>query len=262
MHFRLFSTDLDGTVLGDSLSSARFSLAWAGLNRGIRPLLVYNTGRSVADTRALIAAQDLVRPDYIIGGLGTEFFDLLYHRVPDPPAAPPARWDLSTVEHVIASFPEIKSQPTGHPNPFKSSWFWECASRAAVEELKSRLRLTGMETHVAYSCRYFLDVVPASAGKGNALSLLCQRLRIPLQGVLVAGDTANDTSMFRLNGVRGIVVQNALPELISEVIDLLPYVSSSPMAEGVIEGLRYFGVIPDQSVPSAPGTKSISSALP
>ena len=46
---RLFSTDLDGTILGNPESANRFKLAWEALDKDKRPLLVFNTGRSVRD---------------------------------------------------------------------------------------------------------------------------------------------------------------------------------------------------------------------
>src|SRR5690606_1737681 len=54
-NIRLFSTDLDGTLLGNPEAAWRFTQAWESLNPGSRPLLVYNTGRTVADTRGLAA---------------------------------------------------------------------------------------------------------------------------------------------------------------------------------------------------------------
>ena len=44
---RLFATDLDGTLLGNPESTQRFKETWEGVARATRPLLVYNSGRSV-----------------------------------------------------------------------------------------------------------------------------------------------------------------------------------------------------------------------
>jgi hypothetical protein len=44
---RLFSTDLDGTILGNPEAAWRFGEAWQALPLARRPLLVYNTGRTV-----------------------------------------------------------------------------------------------------------------------------------------------------------------------------------------------------------------------
>lgn len=49
---QLFSTDLDGTLLGNPVASWRFSDTWTAQESSQRPLLVYNTGGTVAATPA------------------------------------------------------------------------------------------------------------------------------------------------------------------------------------------------------------------
>ncbi len=92
-------------------------------------------------------------------------------------------------------------------------------------------------------------MLPSRANKGNALAWLCARMSLPLEQVLVAGDTGNDSAMFLLPGVNGIVVQNAQPELFEAVVKLPAFVSRSVMADGVLEGLKHFGVIPQIPLP-------------
>ena len=132
------------------------------------------------------------------------------------------------------------------------------AWRDELDELKRRLRAGGIRAHVDYSCRYFLDVVPAGAGKGQSLAWLCKRLNISLGNVLVAGDTASDTSMFLLPGVRGIVVENALPELLAEVVRRQIFVARNSLADGVVEGLEHFGVT---APPRTPAGRPFSPAF-
>lgn len=243
VNVRLFSTDLDGTLLGDPGAATRFSAAWAGIDPRRRPLLVYNTGRSVHDTRALVLARQLPEPEFIIGGVGTELHDGLYNAGADFSSRFSEGWDLAKIEQIVGSLPGVRRQPGEFLHRYKSSWTWSRARREQIDALKQRLKDAGLRTTIVYSCLHFLDVLPASADKGNALQWLCNRLGIPTEAVLVAGDTANDTSMFLLPGVRGIVVENALPELTAALPAESVFVAPQPMADGVIAGLCHYGVL-------------------
>lgn len=250
---RLFSTDLDGTLVGNPESMQRFKESWEALPRESRPLLVYNSGRSITDTLSFSKARNLPEPDYVIGGVGTEFYDsrLPGEVIKEFVAQFGEGWDLPTVERVVGSTPGVQRQPPEFLHPYKSSWFLDRADRAQIEELRRRLEAAGQQIVVVYSSLRHLDVLPRRANKGNALTWLCQRISIPLEQVLVAGDTGNDSSMFLLPGVHGIVVENAQPELFEAVVKLPTFVTSKIMADGVLEGLKHFGIIPDVPQPHA-----------
>jgi sucrose-6F-phosphate phosphohydrolase len=244
-HIRLFSTDLDGTLLGHPEATIRFGELWAALPPHRRPLLVYNTSRTVAATQATIASRGLPDPEFIIGSVGTELHDTLYNRGGEYGAQFGEAWDVSGVEQVVESTPGIRRQPPEFSHALKSSWFWSRARHEQLDELARRLAGAGIEAAVYYSCRYFLDIVPARAGKGAALEWLCRRLSIDFPDVVVAGDSGNDNSMFDLPGINGIVVSNALPELHAATAEPRTFLARQPMADGVVEGLAYFGVRPE-----------------
>ncbi|MCZ7665944.1 MAG: HAD family hydrolase [Chloroflexi bacterium] len=68
---RLFSSDLDGTLLGDEEAAQQLKVLWESLDEGKRPLLCYNTGRLLDDVKEIVQRGRLPAPDYIISGVGT-----------------------------------------------------------------------------------------------------------------------------------------------------------------------------------------------
>ena len=241
---RLFSTDLDGTLLGNPESAQRFKTAWAALAPETRPLLVYNSGRLVDDLRRFIDDGSLPAADYHVGGVGTQVFDVKAGRMLDELHAHLADgWDRARVRELVAQFPGVRPQPDEFQHEFKSSWFLDRAAPGALRELKRRLTEARLSVKLVYSSSRDLDVLPRHATKGGALAWLCLHLGVPLESVLVAGDTANDASMFRLPGVRGIIVENALPELYEATVDVPTYSSRQILADGVLDGLCHYGVV-------------------
>jgi sucrose-6-phosphatase len=241
---RLFSTDLDGTLLGNPEAACRFKTAWENLLPDTRPLLVFNTGRLVEDTQALIRAGELPTPDFIIGGVGTQIFDARAgHFLEAFDEALTPGWDLETVKALVSALPGVHAQPAEFQTRFKSSWFLPDATDAQLQTIGQLLAVAGLQVCVVYSSNRDLDIIPARANKGGALAWLCGHLGIDTRDVLVAGDTGNDSSMFRLPGVRGIIVSNARPELFTDTVDIPVFTASLVLADGVLEGLRHYSVI-------------------
>jgi sucrose-6-phosphatase len=245
---RLLASDLEDTLVGQRASEERFRACWESLGAESRPLLVYNTGLNIAHARWLILERRLPAPEFIIGGLGTELEDPV-----DPQTALEFRaqltagWDIAAVERIIEAIPGVQRQSDEFLNPSKSSWHWHRASAAEIARLGGQLAQAGLDVQVSYTGGVFLDVVPRRGGKGHALAWLCQRIGLPLEHVLVAGASANNSSMFALPGVRGIVVSNASRELFAATGALKPFLALAAMADGVLAGLKHFGVIQPQN---------------
>lgn len=82
--------------------------------------------------------------------------------------------------------------------------------------VQSRL---GDQLSVLYSTPRYIELFPASSGKGIGLQWLCNYLHIPVSRSLAAGDELNDISMLEAAGV-GIAMENAR-EAVKKTADII-----------------------------------------
>ncbi|HVW21508.1 MAG TPA: HAD-IIB family hydrolase [Opitutaceae bacterium] len=241
---RLFCSDLDGTLTGPA-PALPFVRAWRQIPLHRRPILVYSTGRQAEDARVWINASGLPRADYLISGVGTAIHDVAQRReLEEFSRRFGPRLDADAVRACVRAEPGILPQARRFNRRYKSAWHWPDAGKADLDRLQRRLEQAGLRAKVVFSLWRDLDVLPAGAGKGAALAWLCRRLRIPLDSVLVAGDSGNDAAMFSLPGVRTVAMPSSGPAPAEGHSSRSSfYRARSPGAPGVVEGLAAHGLI-------------------
>ena len=243
---KLLSFDLDGTITGNPDAALRFRLSWEALEEKEKPLLCYNSGRLRKSMVDLIAAADVPKPDYCICGVGTLIYDYRNDLVlKEFETTLTSGWDREKIRSIISRYDDIQEQPRRFQDRFKSSWYLQGADSERIKSIHRQLRDEGLKVNIVYSSSRDLDILPEYANKGNALRWLIEGLDIRPEEVIVGGDTGNDSSMFLIPGVKGIVVENAQPELYAATVQVPTYIAKQKIADGILEGLQYYGIIKD-----------------
>lgn len=241
----LFVSDVDNILLGDEAGLRRLALM---LQAQPNLITVYNSSRPCASLRRILAhVISLPFPNYLIGALGTEIqtgvtgITLEHYRQLLNRACFKDGERLWDRERIVTLLNDLGL--TAHSPEFQTLFkvSYDLPDPTMLTQVFNCLATTSLEVKVIYSNSKKLDIIPHVSGKGNAIEYLRRRLGIPSERVVVAGDSGNDLEMF-VAPYKGIIVANATTELKQKQGNHI-YHAQAAHAAGVLEGLRFWGVI-------------------
>jgi sucrose phosphatase-like protein len=233
---RLFVGDLDETLLGDNKTLGELH---DELQKN-HPLLLFAvaTGRSIASAKQAIAENFPIMPDLLITSVGTEIYrngtlDMEYA------AYLRKDWNPGEIRKILDSFPGLTLQEEENQGEFHISYY---SGKERFSLVDVRHALKDAHCNIIYSHNKYLDILPAVASKGHAVSYLSRTLGINTDDIVVAGDSGNDEEMITA-GFKGIVVGNFTDDLEKLRGQENIYFAKGEYARGVLEGLKHFHFI-------------------
>ncbi len=161
------------------------------------------------------------------------------------------RWRTEEMREILALVPGLELQPPEGQREFKISYNIDPDKVPSQKEVVQMLRQAGLSAKVIYSHQQYTDVLPIRASKGLAIRYLAMKWDIPIEHILVAGDSGNDEEMLIGNNP-AVVVGNHAPEL--DHLRGMPriYFAEGHYAQGIIEAIEYFDFLGNIRIPEQP----------
>lgn len=265
----LFASDLDGTLLPntgklpDPGCLERTQALLQDLLEADCPVCVVS-GRYLALAKQGQAVFRLPQPTWWICNVGTEVYDRTgtVDRDWQCRLGPPL--DCEALRRALYKIARLAPQERPKQGPHKFSFYYpEPISRELRTEITHRIRAVRNDLQLIVSVeessgRALLDVIPANAGKAHALWYVAERYGLDGDRVFFAGDSGNDLDAL-LSGVCGVLVGNTPEDVRTQAEeerkrreDARLFVANAFYGDGIIEGLRHYGLWPPAVAESKP----------
>ena len=239
---KLLIVDIDNTLTGDKKALNRFLELFEKSRDRIG--LGLATGRNIEMTSAILKELNILNPDILITSVGSEIY-YAGEKLQDPGwrSHIKKKWERARVIELLQGLPFLQLQEDIFQRPFKVSFYMEPGLNhiVIVNEIltKARIFYTLVWSHEA-----LLDILPQRASKGKAVRYISYKWEIPMENIMVCGDSGNDEEMLR-GSTKGVVVANYSPEL--EVLKGKRgiYFSTEKYAAGVLDGLKHYRFLED-----------------
>lgn len=248
---RLLVTDIDNTLLGGPGEDV--SKLTALLERHRQRLgFAVATGRGIESATSVLAEHGIPMPDILITGVGSEIhYGPSLFRDKGWETYISKNWNREKVARVLAADIDfLKPQEGEVQRPCKLSYYMK-PGKDRLARIHNHLTRNRCNYTLIYSHEEYLDILPSRASKGKAVRYLSKKWEIPLNQILVCGDSGNDAEMLK-GEPRAVVVGNYSPELEALRSGRRVYFADRSFAAGILEGIRHYKFLnPDSDLSTA-----------
>jgi sucrose-phosphate synthase len=247
---RLAFSSLDNALFGDDQALHQLLTQLRKHGRHIGYGIA--TGRSLENTVRMLKRKGFPLPDVLITSVGTgiHYCHSGQRIVEDSYWAHHIdhRWEPKKLLKIMRRVPGTKLRPDNEQTKFKISYDIDPDVTPTAREIKRLLRMNDLHAKIVISGKRILDLLPMRASKGLAIRYLAIKWGIPLEHVLVVGDSGNDEEML-LGDTLGVVVGNYGPELSKLRGKSRIYFAKGNYAKGILEGLAHYHFLTDITIP-------------
>jgi sucrose-phosphate synthase len=244
---RLLICDVDNCLLGDEEALRRLLDVLdehrSQIGFGIA------SGRHAGSLLKVLKKWGVPEPDLLITAVGSEIYygkklvpDRSWRRHID------YQWEPDRIREVMSDISGYKPQPDREQRRFKISYLVSTKRPTPKEDVEAALRSAGLKVNVVFSHEAYLDILPIRVTKGLAVRHLAFKWALPLDRILIAGDSGNDLDMLSGDAL-AVVVGNYSPEL--EVLRgwNRVYFADGEYADGILEGIEHYNFLGKVQVP-------------
>ena len=240
---RLAFSAIDNALLGDDASLERLL---ALIKKNMRHTgFGLATGRTIDSALRFLRQRHIPLPDILITSVGSEihYCNRQRHLVEDINWKKHIdyRWKPDELYKVMNKLPGLKLLPKANQRKHKISYAIDDKA-PSIKQIKKELRHHDLHAKLILSEEKNLDVLPIRASKGLAIRYISMRWGIPLDRILVAGDSGNDEEML-LGDTLAVVVANHSSELDHLRGKSRLYFAEHSYAEGILEGIEHYNFI-------------------
>ncbi|MCH2227399.1 MAG: HAD family hydrolase [Candidatus Caenarcaniphilales bacterium] len=229
------ATDLDGTFLGGSDLQRKALYNFIEENRE-EISLIFVTGRDIPFVKSLIDSNDVPRPDFIIGDVGTTIVSGHdFKAIAEVQDWVDSLWEgEDRARELMKAHPHLKEQDIYGGK--RVSFFYDDHLKAVAAA--KDVRDAGFDA--IFSANLYFDILPRGVKKGPTLLKLLEVLNISSDKVLTAGDTLNDLSLFETK-LKSVAVSNSEELLVNELknFDNVFHASEEGTA-GIQQAIKHF----------------------